>query len=206
MKPPAEAVVDLYDRRARDFDADRTKTLFERPWLDAFLDHVPPAGMVLDLGCGSGEPIARHVIEQGRRVTGVDAAPGLVELCRSRFPGHRWVAADMRGVDLGQTFDGVIAWHSLIHLPPQDQPALFEVLARHVRPGGALLFTSGSEHGEQVGEWRGEPLYHGSLSLEQYRDALAGAGFDLLRHVAVDPACGGATVWLARRGDGKVAG
>ena len=107
MKPPAEAVVDLYDRRARDFDADRTKTLFERPWLDAFLDHVPPAGMVLDLGCGSGEPIARHVIEQGRRVTGVDAAPGLVELCRSRFPGHRWIAADITAVKPNSARSGI---------------------------------------------------------------------------------------------------
>lgn len=86
MNPPADGVIDLYSRRARDFDADRTKTLFERPWLDALLDHVPEAGTVLDLGCGSGEPIARHLIERGRRVTGVDASPGLIDLCRARFP------------------------------------------------------------------------------------------------------------------------
>ena len=87
MKPPAEAIIDLYSRRASEFDADRTKTLFERPWLDAFLAHVPESGTVLDLGCGSGEPIARYLIEQGRRVTGVDASPGLIALCRERFPG-----------------------------------------------------------------------------------------------------------------------
>ncbi len=206
MKPPAEAIPGLYSRRAREFDADRTKTLFERPWLDAFLEHIPPVGTVLDLGCGAGEPIARHLIEQGRRVTGVDGAPGLVDLCRSRFPDQDWIVADMRGLDLGRRFDGLIAWHSLIHLPPQDQPAMLEVFARHLRPGGVLMFTSGAERGEHVGEWRGEPLYHGSLSLAEYHSALDVAGFDLLRQTTGDPDCGGATVWLARRRGGKVVG
>lgn len=206
MKRPAEAIVDLYSRRARDFDADRTKTLFERPWLDAFLAHVPPSGTVLDLGCGSGEPIARHLIKQGRRLTGVDVSPGLIDLCRIRFPDQEWVVADIRGLDLGRTFEGVIAWHSLIHLPPEEQPGVFAIFARHLRPGGALMFTSGSERGETVGEWRGEPLYHGSLSLEEYRASLGAAGFDLSRQVSDDPDCGGAAVWLARRRGGKVTG
>ena len=68
MSGSADSIADLYSRRAADFDADRTKTLFERPWLDAFLAPVPSGGDVLDLGCGSGEPIGRYMIEQGRRV------------------------------------------------------------------------------------------------------------------------------------------
>ena len=204
MKPPAEAIIDLYSRRARDFDADRTKTLFERPWLDAFLAHVPDRGAVLDLGCGSGEPIARYLIEQGRRVTGVDASPGLIALCRERFPTQDWRVADMRELDLGRTFDGLIAWHSLIHLAPDEQPGMLGVFARHLRPGGVLLFTSGSERGETIGLWRGEPLYHGSLSLAEYRAVLDRTGFDVLRHAEDDPHCGGATVWLARRCGGRM--
>jgi SAM-dependent methyltransferase len=86
MVEPADGIIDLYSRRAAEFDADRGRSLNEQPWLDAFLEHVPQAGSVLDLGCGSGEPIARHLIEQGRRVTGVDASPGLIALCRERFP------------------------------------------------------------------------------------------------------------------------
>lgn len=205
MKPPAEVIADLYGRRAREFDTDRTKTLFERPWLDAFLAHVPQGGSVLDLGCGSGEPIARYLIEQGRQVVGVDVSPDLIELCRARFPDQAWIAADMRGLDLDRTFDGVIAWHSLIHLPLEAQPAMLGLFARYLRPGGALLFTTGSEHGETIGEWRGEPLYHGSLSLDAYRIGLDEAGLDVRRRVVNDENCGGATVWLAQRRGGKVA-
>jgi SAM-dependent methyltransferase len=197
MAKPADGVIDLYSRRASDWDRDRGRTLIERPWLDAFLVHVPAAGSVLDLGCGSGEPIARYLIGQGRKVAGVDAASGLIKLCRRRFPDHDWRVADMRGLDLGQRFDGVIAWHSAFHLTPSDQEAMFPVYARHLKPGGVLMFTSGSVHGETVGAWRGEPLYHGSLSLEEYRTALAGAGFTLLAHRSDDAETGGATVWLA---------
>ena len=201
MRSPAEDVVDLYTRRALDWDRDRGRDLREGPWLDAFLSHVPPSGQVLDLGCGSGEPIARHFVARGRAVTGVDAAPGLIALCRERMPDQTWVVGDMRGLDLGRRFDGVLAWHSAFHLTPEDQLGLFDLHARHTRPHGVLMFTSGSVHGESIGSWHGEPLYHGSLSTEGYRAALDAAGFDLLAHRKDDPACGGATVWLARRRD-----
>lgn len=199
MSGPADGIIDLYSRRADDWDADRGRSLIERPWLDAFLAHVPAQGWVLDLGCGSGQPIAGYLIRQERRVTGVDAAPGLIDLCRARFPDQDWRVADMRGLDLGRAFDGVIAWHSAFHLTPADQRGLFSVHARHVAPGGVLMFTSGSTADESVGEWRGEPLYHASLSPEAYRAALDEAGFDLIDHRIDDATCGGATVWLSRR-------
>ncbi|WP_420479095.1 class I SAM-dependent DNA methyltransferase [Brevundimonas sp. FT23028] len=201
---PADEVIDLYNRRAADWDADRSRSLFERPWLDRFLIHVPPQGQVLDLGCGSGEPVARYLIEQGRTITGVDAAPGLVDLCIQRFPGHDWIIADMRGLDLGRSFDGLIAWHSVFHLDPEAQRGMFDVYARHLKPGGVLMFTSGTEEGAVIGEWRGEPLYHGSLSVSAYRAGLKAVGFEVLAQVENDPDCGGANVWLALRTGGRM--
>lgn len=204
MAGPADGIIDLYSRRAAEFDTDRGRALNEKAWLDAFLDHVPETGIVLDLGCGSGEPIARYLIGGGRKVTGADASPGLIDLCRKRFPDQDWIVADMRGLDLSRTFDGLIAWHSSFHLTRDDQRALFPVLARHLKPGGVLMFTSGYEDGERIGEWRGEPLYHASLSTAEYRERLEAAGFVVLRHVVGDYDAGGITVWLCRRGDGTM--
>ena len=204
MSGPADGVIDLYSRRAGDWDADRGRSLFEKPWLNRFLAHVPVGGRVLDLGCGSGEPIARYLIAQGRAVTGVDGAPGLIGLCRARFPGHDWIVADMRGLDLGRRFDGLIAWHSVFHLEPEAQRGMFDVYARHLKPGGVLMFTSGTEEGATVGEWRGEPLYHASLSSADYRAGLDVVGFEVLAQVENDPECGGANVWLARRAGGRM--
>ena len=98
-------IVDLYERHAEAWDSDRSKNLFERGWLDRFTAKVPAGGTILDLGCGSGEPIARHLIGGGFRVTGVDSSPSLVAMCRSRFPVHKWTVGDMRKLRLGRRFN-----------------------------------------------------------------------------------------------------
>ena len=61
------------------------------------------------------------------------------------------------------------------------------------------MFTSGPAAAVAIGEFEGEPLYHASLDPEEYRALLSENGFEVLRHVAEDPSCGGATVWLAQK-------
>ena len=62
----------------------------------------------------------------------------------------------------------------------------------------ALMFSSGSVHGEAIGEFQGEPLYHGSLDTAEYRSLLEQNGFAVVSHVIEDPSSGGHTVWLAQ--------
>lgn len=198
MHPASADIVDLYERHALAWDAARPRTLVERAWLDRFRDVLAPGASILDLGCGAGEPIARYLIDGGHRVTGVDASPSLLGLAAQRFADHTWVAADMRGLDLGVRFGGIIAWDSFFHLTRDDQRAMFPVFRAHAAPGAALLFTSGPSDGEAIGSFEGAPLYHASLSSDSYRTLLAESGFEVLAHVAEDESCGGHTVWLAR--------
>jgi SAM-dependent methyltransferase len=196
----ARRIVGLYEEHAAAWDTQRGRDLHEKPWLDRFLAGAPPGGTILDIGCGMGEPVARYFIERGYRVTGVDSSPALIAMCAARFPAHEWIVADMRALDLGRRFDGLIAWHSLIHLTPEDQRPIFTRFARHARAGAPLMFTSGPGEGEVIGEWQGEPLYHGSLDADGYRGLLEAAGFGDIVHRARDPDCGSATAWLARFG------
>jgi SAM-dependent methyltransferase len=108
----------------------------------------------------------------------------------------------MRGLDLGRTFDAVVAWDSFFHLTGDDQRRMFPVFARHVRPGGRLLFTAGPAEGEAVGDMFGEPLFYYSLDPGEYETLLGNAGFDVELYREKDPDCGDHTVWLARRRDG----
>jgi cyclopropane fatty-acyl-phospholipid synthase-like methyltransferase len=194
-----DRIVGLYEENAAAWDRQRGRELFERPWMERFAALMPQGGRLLDIGCGMGEPIARFFVEARFAVTGIDSSPSLIGLCRARFPAHRWIVADMRALDLGDRFDGLLAWHSFFHLAPEDQRPMFARFAAHSAPGAALMFTSGSEHGESIGEWRGEPLYHASLAAEEYQRLLAQNGFSLVDHVVADPGCGHATIWLARR-------
>jgi len=190
----------FYERHATNYDGERGKSLMERAYLDAVTAHLKPGASILDLGCGTGEPIARHFIEGGDNLTGVDAAPAMIALCRERFPDATWIEADMRTLALGRRFDAIIAWDSFFHLDQDEQRAMFPIFERHIAPGGLLLFTSGVDHGVAIGNLYGEPLFHASLDAREYRDQLARAGFRVLVHKVEDPDCGGHTVWLAQEG------
>lgn len=192
-----DQIVGLYDRHSADFDRDRDRSLREKPWLDRFLAHVADSGTVLDIGCGMGEPIARYIIASGRRLTGVDSSPSMIGLARGRFPNDEWIVGDMRRLDLGRCFDGILAWDSFFHLRAAEQRVMFTRFADHAKAGAPLMFTSGTSCGESVGSYHGEPLYHASLDSSEYRELLEQAGFEVREHMADDPECGGRTIWLA---------
>ncbi|HUF66881.1 MAG TPA: class I SAM-dependent methyltransferase [Gemmatimonadaceae bacterium] len=192
-----DTVIDLYERHAQLFDRDRDRSLQERAWLEQFLTRVPAGGTVLDVGCGMGEPIARYFIERGFGVVGVDASATMIELCRARFPGSEWLAADMRELELGRRFDGILAWDSFFHLGDDDQRGMFPRFAAHARRGAPLMFTSGPVEGEAIGSCCGETLYHASLRPGEYDRLLVSNGFVVNAQVAEDRQCGDHTIWLA---------
>jgi SAM-dependent methyltransferase len=200
MSKDADRIIGLYQDRAREWDQTRAAghRLFEKPWLDRFVGLLAPGGSVLDVGCGSGTPMARYLIEAGLAVTGIDSSPAMVEICAARFPAHAWIVADMRKLSLGRRFDGLMAWDSFFHLRAEDQRAMLPIFAAHAAPKAALMFTSGPAHGEAIGAFHGEPLYHASLDPAEYRALLDAHGFEVVSHVAEDPTCGGHTIWLAQ--------
>src|SRR3954452_3365467 len=100
-----ERIIGFYEENAAAWDSQRGRNLFEQPWLDRFAALLPDGGSVLDVGCGMGEPIARYLIERGFAVTGFDASPSLIALCRERFPSGEWLVGDMRELSLGRRFD-----------------------------------------------------------------------------------------------------
>lgn len=154
---------------------------------------------ILDLGCGSGEPIARFFIEAGCLVTGIDVAPAMLEICRARLPKALWIQCDMRLMRLQRQFDAIIAWDSFFHLPANDQRRMFQLFQQHVAPHGLLLFTSGPRAGTAIGSMHGHDLFHASLDAEEYELLLASHGFEILLHRENDPTCGDHTVWLAQQ-------
>lgn len=196
----ADAIVPLYERHAEAWHARRrAEATMEAGWLTRFIAGLPAGGAILDLGCGTGQPIARWLHAQGHAITGVDTSANMLAHARSHMPTQRWLQADMRSLQLGETFAGVLAWDSFFHLTVEDQRAMFPVFAAHAAPGAMLMFTSGPQHGEAIGEFEGEPLFHASLAPDAYRQLLADNGFEVLVFTPEDPSCGRHTVWLARQ-------
>lgn len=190
---------DVYERKGARFDAERSKTLFERQWLDRLLEVLPSNPRVLDAGCGAGDPIARYLIEKGCCLTGIDFSRSLIEIATARFPQAQWHIVDMCSFCLPDRFDGILAWHSFFHLTPDDQLSTLARFGQHLTSGGALMFTAGHIAGEVIGHVGGEEVYHSSLSPKQYETVLNRLGLRVLDFVPEDPSCGGATVLLAQK-------
>jgi SAM-dependent methyltransferase len=197
----AADIVDLYDRRSADWVADRGRDLTEADqiWLDRFTVDLKSGDAVLDVGCGSGRPMAAALLERGFRVTGVDSSANLVAHAAADLPGGRFVQADMRTLELGETFAGVLAWHSLFHLSAADQRIALPRLLAHAAQRATILFSSGPHEDFVVGAWRGEPLYHGSLGPDEYQTLLTSQGFVVESGVWAD----NGSAWLARRMDDR---
>lgn len=195
----AHHIIDLYERHAHDYVADRRMVEWsESAWLDRFSALLRKGSSILDIGCGAGAPVAKYLADRGFAVDGVDTSPTLIALCRERFPQRSWHVADMRALALQERFDGLLAWDSLFHLSHDDQRRMFPIFKRHASPHAALMFTSGTSHGEAMGSYRDEPLYHASLAPEEYRELLESIGFRIVAQINEDPNCGGHTVWLAQ--------
>jgi len=187
----------LYEKHSAAFEQLRPTNLVEKAWLDRFITNIKPEGHILDIGCGNATPIAEYLLSQGFSVTGVDSSPSMIARCKAKFPQQAWLIADMRELNLGIKFDGILAWDSFFHLPRADQRQMFRIFSAHAQAGAALMFNTGTSDGEAIGKFEGEPLYHASLAPDEYTLLMQNSGFQVIQQIVEDPQCGGRTVWLA---------
>ncbi|KIC47377.1 hypothetical protein RA28_07020 [Ruegeria sp. ANG-S4] len=189
----------IYERQATAYDQQRSRVLFEARWLARFTASLKPGDHVLDLGCGTGEPIARWFKAEGFTVTGVDFSDAMLAIARQRWPDGDWRKADMRDFDFDETFDGIIAWNSFFHLTAQEQESCIARMSRHLRSGGMLMLTVGPGEGEAQGTVGTEQVYHASLSPAGYATCLEANGLRMTGFLAKDPETERHSVLMARK-------
>lgn len=189
----------VYNASALAWDKERSGAFPERFLIERIVAEVGCGAAVLDLGCGSGAPIAAFLAESGCRVTGIDFSASMLELARKRVPEAEFLQGDMRVLPVDGAFSAIIAWDSLFHLTGKEQLDLLPRLAGRIKPSGWLLFTCGPERGERWGRVAGGPVFHASLAPEEYTDLLQKAGMDVVEFVAEDPRVWGRSWCLARR-------
>ena len=151
--------------------------------LDLITERLPPQSAILDVGCGAGVPVARHLARHCH-VTGVDISPRMIELARENVPSARFVEGDIMDADFPAAhFAAIVSFYALFHLPRQEHEALFRRFARWLKPGGLLLLTLAPKDDGPgyTDDFHGVAMYWSNFGLEVYRDILARAGFRLLQ-------------------------
>jgi cyclopropane fatty-acyl-phospholipid synthase-like methyltransferase len=148
--------------------------------LEALAATLPTGAKVLDLGCGAGVPVARW-LAQRFTVTGVDFSARQIALAQQNVPLATFQQADMTGLAfLPATFDAIVAFYSIIHVPRAEQPALVARVHTWLKPGGAFLGTWSTTDWEvQESDWEGwgAPMWWSHFDADANLAMLRAAGF-----------------------------
>jgi SAM-dependent methyltransferase len=177
-----ELVRQTYDRIAADYNRSRQADLDGVAILAPLLGLLPEGAQVLDLGCGAGVPITRALAERFV-LTGIDVSAQQIALARKQVPRARFVQSDMTHCDFSaETFDAVVCFFALFHVPRDEQPELLHNIYDWLKPGGYFLATLSQhdEPGYTESDFHGAEMYWSNFSLDQYRRLLADIGFTVI--------------------------
>jgi len=174
-------------------------------WLGNVRDRAPACADVLDRGCGNGIPAAKWLSDNGFRVTGVDLSDTMVERARELVPEGTFLRGDVTSVDevafdVG-SFDAVVSFFALIHVPVTDQPGVLARAARWLRPGGLFVATVGHTACSCTdNNWLGgTPTSWSHPGAATYRAWIESAGLAIDRERFVPKGSSGHTLFIATR-------
>ncbi len=164
------------------------------------LGRLEPGAGVLDLGCGTGEPVARYIASKGFRVVGVDESAAMLRIARRVVPGARLIRADMCELELDERFAAVVAWDSLFHVERGRHPSVFRKLSSLLAPGGLLLLSAGGTgHPGFTSEMHGHTFFYSAHDPAETLGLLKDAGFEVELCEEDDPSSRGHIAVVARR-------
>jgi cyclopropane fatty-acyl-phospholipid synthase-like methyltransferase len=161
---PKQVVAHGYDRAADAYaQLEHTATWPRMRWLEKLLAVLPAGAAVLDLGCGSGDP-ADIALARQHQVTGVDISEAQIDKARQNVPSGTFIHGDLGALDFPPaSFDAVVSFYTLEHLPREEHAAIFGRIAAWLRPGGYLLLgTEAAQSAGSVGTWLGVPMFFSS--------------------------------------------
>ena len=170
-----------YDLIATEFANMRESFYLEQKYLDLLMSYLEPNAHILDIGCGSGHPIAAYLIEQGFQVTGIDGSKELLNIAKIKCPALHTIYGDIRTVTLNQKYDALLEWWCLFHIPKQDHANMISRFATWIKPGGFLEFTTGDEeYDHKSSDMLNQELSFYSLAPQLYEKHLKENGFKIL--------------------------
>lgn len=146
-----------------------------------FAEKLNPQAKVLDVGCGTGVPVARFLAEKGLLVTGIDAAEKMIEIAFShQIPNAHFIVSDFFDFHPQETFDGILAWDSFFHFPKKSQELIYPKVAKMLNSGGYLLFTHGDVDDEHTNPMMGEEFYYSAIPKEKIKKLLEENGLEVI--------------------------
>jgi SAM-dependent methyltransferase len=156
-------------------------------WLAAA---VPPGSRVLDLGCGTGLPTARQLVDAGLQVVGVDLSGGMLARARANVPKAEFVQADIAALPAGEPlvpggFSGVADFFSLLMLRRAEIPATLRAVHDLLEPVGLLALSMVEADVDDVPiPFLGHTIRVSGYLRDELRQVVRDAGFQVIEEDA----------------------
>ena len=179
---PKEIVRTGYDSCGLRYNTSRTLDPIPA-LLRALIEVLPANAEVLDIGCGGGYPIAA-ALSRHASITGVDISPVQIAEAQKILPDANLITGDIASLDFdGASFDAIVSFYTLFHLPRDEHQPLLGRIARWLRPGGYLLMTVAqtAQPGYTERDFCGVTMFWSNFELAWYVAALESLGFEILQ-------------------------
>jgi SAM-dependent methyltransferase len=184
-----------YNRISQSYQNDRgagPDAKYQRYWFREVDKRLPRGSRILELGCGMGVPVAK-LFSRRHSYLGVDISDVQIRRAKKLVPLAKFQRADMARLRLkSSSFDAVLAFYSILHLPLREHKPLFKRIFSWLKPGGVFLSVLG--WGRWTGKeknWYGAPMFFSHTDEKTYHRWLEGIGFKVIRKALIRERKGG---------------
>ena len=165
-----------YDLICDEWQKFRDTTVINKCIVD-FVEYLIPNGNILDVGCGTGYPIAQYLVSRNFFVTGIDISQEMINKAnRLRLKNSVFIKQDVLNFSSDILFDGVIAFDSLWHVAKENQIATYRKISSLMKQGAYFIFTHGNRNDETVGTMFNQKFYYSALKTEEIVNVFAEVG------------------------------
>ena len=168
-----------YDRLTKLYAKERER--FDN-WreVEAFSSQLPQNARVLDVGSGTGVPIARYLVQTGFDVVGIDLSKAMVSTAKENVPGATFHQKNMAAIDFPpESFDGLISCYAIIHVPRERHAGIFQSFHKILKPQGIMLVSVASWEWEEIADYLGVDMFWSHYSPSKTESLITSAGFNI---------------------------
>ncbi|MEA2070980.1 MAG: class I SAM-dependent methyltransferase, partial [Asgard group archaeon] len=175
-----ELVKESWDKIGHRYDSYRDHTKINAE-LEQFTKFLPQKGTILDVGSGSGIPVAKYLTEKGFKIIGIDISKKMVELAKKNVPKATFRQQDVLQMDFeDSSFDGIICVYTLWHVPRKKHAEIFKKFYELLKSNGILVINTGIRESEGLSLFYGQPMLWSNNSPKKTLQAIKELGFEIL--------------------------